>query len=59
MTRYTATASASARLWCEVEAAARTFGRMFAANAFGETSLGQMEGENARVRQSSRHWLMG
>jgi hypothetical protein len=59
MSRHTATAMSSVSLWAGVEGAVRRTLTMLSAAATQVPSLEQLESEQARIRQSSRHWLLG
>lgn len=58
MTRLTATAPA-APLWTSLEAAVRQTFRSLTAPAAEASVFEALDGEQARIRQSSRHWLIG
>ena len=59
MNRHTATHSAPASLWGDIETAVRGLGKLFSARPAAVTGLDEMEREQSRIRLSSRHWLMG
>ena len=58
MTRLTATAP-SAPIWSSLESAVRQTIRSLTAPASEASVFEALEGEQARIRQSSRHWLVG
>ena len=58
MTRLLA-AAAPAPLWNSFEAAVRHTFRSLTAPAAEASVFEALEGEQARIRQQSRHWLVG
>ncbi len=58
MTRRAATIQTPATLWNDIEATVRGFGKFFTSPA-ADGGFDAIERENARIRLSSRHWLMG
>lgn len=52
-------AAAPAPLWNSFEAAVRHTFRSLTAPAAEASVFEALEGEQARIRQSSRHWLVG
>ncbi len=58
MTRLTATAPATP-VWTSLEAAVRNTIRSLTAPAADTSVFEALEGEQSRIRQSSRHWLVG
>lgn len=59
MSRLLTTAAPSAPLWTSLEAAVRQTLRSLTAPATDVSVFEALEGEQARIRQSSRHWLVG
>ncbi len=59
MSRHTATAMSSVSLWAGVESAVRRTLTTLAASTHQVPSFEELEGEQDRIRQSSRHWLVG
>ncbi len=59
MSRHTATATSPVSLWADVESAVRRTLTALAASAQQVPSFEELESEQARIRQSSRHWLLG
>jgi hypothetical protein len=59
MSRRSATATPAVSLWAGVESAVRLTLNTLSAPATQVPSLEQLEGEQARIRRSSRHWLLG
>lgn len=58
MSRLLAAAPA-APLWTSLEAAVRSTLRSLTAPAAEASVFEALEGEQARIRQQSRHWLVG
>lgn len=58
MTRLTATAPATP-VWTSLEAAVRNTIRSLTAPAADASIFEALEGEQARIRQLGRHWLVG
>ena len=59
MTSRTASAATHSPLWTGVENAIRQTLRSLTVSAAAAPSLEVMESEQARIRRSSRHWLIG
>ena len=59
MSRLLATMTPSAPLWSSLEAAVRQTLRSLSAPASDVSVFEALDGEQARIRQSSRHWLVG
>ena len=59
MSRLFATMTPSPPLWSSLEAAVRQTLRSLSAPASDVSVFEALEGEQARIRQSSRHWLVG
>ncbi len=59
MTRLIAAAAPAAPLWTSFESAVRQTFRSLTAPAGDASVFEALEGEQARIRQSSRHWLVG
>ena len=59
MTRLLAAAAPSAPLWTSLESAVRHTLRALTAPVCEQSVFEALEGEQARIRQSSRHWLVG
>jgi len=58
MTRLTATAPATP-VWTSLGSAVRQTIRSLTAHATEPSVFEALDGEQARIRQSSRHWLVG
>ena len=59
MSRLLSLATPSAPLWSSLEAAVRQTLRSLSAPASDVSVFEALEGEQARIRQQSRHWLVG
>ena len=59
MSRLLTTAAPSAPLWTSLEAALRNTLRSLTAPAADASVFEALDGQQARIRQSSRHWLVG
>ena len=59
MTRLIAAAAPAAPLWTSFESAVRRTFHSITAPAVDPAAMAAIEGEQARVRQSSRLWLVG
>ena len=59
MSRLLTTAAPSAPLWTSLEAVVRQTLRSLAAPATDVSVFEALEGEQARIRQQGRHWLVG
>ena len=56
---HTATATGHTSFWGNVETALRGFGQLFSTRGTVDSGLEALEREHARIRLTSRHWLMG
>ncbi len=59
MSRHTAVATPSVSLWASVENAVRLTFSSLRAPAGQMSALDVLDAEQARIRQNSRHWLVG
>ena len=60
MTRHAGTiTTAPASIWGGLATTVRTLGTLIAAPAAGQSGVEALEREHARIRLTSRHWLMG
>ena len=59
MSRHSITASPSIGLWASVENTVRLTLKTLSAPSADAASLEMLEGEQARIRRTGRHWLIG
>jgi hypothetical protein len=59
MTYRTAPAATSTPLWNSLESAVRLTLRSLSASPASASAFEDIEGEQARIRRTSRHWLIG
>ncbi len=59
MTSRTASAAPATPLWNSFESAVRLTLRSLSASPASASAFEDLEGEQARIRRSSRHWLIG
>lgn len=59
MTSRTASAAIATPLWSSLESAVRLTLRSLSAPPAQAPAFEELEGEQARIRRTSRHWLIG
>ena len=59
MTSRTASAAIATPLWSSLESAVRLTLRSLSAPPAQASAFEELEGEQARIRRTSRHWLIG
>ena len=59
MTRHTAAVASHSGFWSQFGQAARIIFRLFATEPAADAARAALESEQARIRRTSRHWLIG
>lgn len=59
MSRHSITASPSIGLWASIENSVRVTLKTLSAPASDAVAMEMLEGEQARIRRTGRHWLIG